>query len=135
MVVAKGEGDLKHSMRIEEDPYDLLICKKSSEVRFGMGWVTVHNSKGQAWLVHTDKSHGGITLSTTPGSSTTLEELRQTRQTTDSGSDAEDAKSKSEGNVQSEEVLESSKLTDTEAASILSEKHQKLEEASRKRAA
>ena len=51
------------------------------------------------------------------------------------GHSAEDAKSKSEGSVQSEEVSESSKLTDTEVASILSEKHRKLEEASRKRAA
>ena len=71
MVVAKGEGDLPRSMRIEEDPYDLLICKKSSEVRFGMGWVTVHDSKRPtAWLVHADKGRGGTTLSTTPGSST-----------------------------------------------------------------
>ena len=46
MIVARGEGELPHLVRIEEDAYDLLICKKSSEMQFGMGWVTVHDSKG-----------------------------------------------------------------------------------------
>ena len=40
MVVAKGEGDLPQAVHIEEDPYELIICKKSSEVQYGMGWVT-----------------------------------------------------------------------------------------------
>ena len=64
-----------------------------------------------------------------------MEELQWFGVTTNSASDADETNPNSGGSVRTDGEPESSKLTDTEEASISSEKHRKMEEVSRKRAA